>query len=285
MKQFICTTLLFLALTLHALAQAGNKFDVILKTNGDEMKGKVTEIQGDAVKFTYAGETTLYTVKKSEILKITFASGRVEKYADPNNTPPPPANNATTNPPNSATANLPTSTKEERRDKVAILPFAFMRDGQPAEDQLSMTVQDQVADILTRHAGTRTILPPRRTNVLLNKAGITRATIMNYTMDELCGILGVEFIVDGAISVNRTSQTSYSSNSGTEKKKDDDKKTYSNSGYATTEQNYASNTELRIYNDAGTTVYNQNRNSMLNSQDSYKLTVEYLLKRCPLYSK
>lgn len=285
MKQVLCTTLLLLAFTLHALAQAGNKFDVILKTNGDEMKGKVTEILDDAVKFTYAGETTLYTVKKAEILKITFASGRVERFSDPNAATATPAPVATTNPPNTAAAALPTSTPEERHNKVAVLPFAFTRDGQPADEQVSMDVQDQVFDLLGKHAGVRTILPPRRTNVLLNKAGITRASLMNYTMDELCSILGVEFIVTGSISVNRTSQTSYSSGSGTENKKNDDKKTYSSNAYGTTEQHYASNTELHIYNDTGATVYNQHRSSMLSYQDSYKSTVEYLLKRCPLYSK
>jgi preprotein translocase subunit YajC len=38
--------------------------------NGEELAGKVTEIGEDDVKFTYAGETVVYKLKKSDIIRF-----------------------------------------------------------------------------------------------------------------------------------------------------------------------------------------------------------------------
>ena len=38
--------------------------DVILKTNGEELKGKITKINDDGVSFVYTGETLEYAIKK-----------------------------------------------------------------------------------------------------------------------------------------------------------------------------------------------------------------------------
>ena len=76
---FMKKPLLLLAMLLMCiLVFAQNSEDIILKTNGDEMKGKVTELGDSTIKFIYTGETLTYTVKKHDIFRITFASGRVE---------------------------------------------------------------------------------------------------------------------------------------------------------------------------------------------------------------
>src|SRR3954449_9501299 len=79
--------ILFLALIifLHyaAIAQAQQKHDVVVKANGDELIGEVLEIGDSTIRFTYAGEKLVYNIKKSDILKITFISGRVEQFAKP----------------------------------------------------------------------------------------------------------------------------------------------------------------------------------------------------------
>lgn len=267
----ILTTLL---LSLSVLAQ--NKTDIILKTNGEEMKGKVVEILDNDIKFTYEGETLVYSVKKSEIQKITFSSGRVQTF------------NAATTTSAPAQADSQPAATGDSRNKVAILPFTFTKDGQAAPEEVSMQVQNECYALLSRHSGVYTVLEPRRTDVLLNKANITRANIMNYTMDEIAKILGVEYIVDGMVTQNRTTQTSYGSSSYQNKndKKDDDKKSSgSSSNYATTQQNYQSTLDLKIYNDKGATIYSQNRKAFWNTEDAYKSALEYLIKRCPLYSK
>lgn len=276
--RYILSILTTIFLSLSLLAQT--KTDVILKTNGEEMKGKVMEILDNDIKFSYEGETLVYTVKKADIQKITFSSGRVQTFNVAAATSPTPA----------PADNQPAATGDSR-NKVAILPFTFTKDGQAAPEEVSMQVQNECYALLSRHSGVYTVLEPRRTDVLLNKANITRATIMNYTMDEIAKILGVEYIVDGMVTQNRTSQTSYGSSSYQNKnkdndKKDDDKKSSgSSSTYATTQQNYQSTLDLKIYNDKGATIYSQNRKAFWNTEDAYKSALEYLIKRCPLYTR
>ncbi|RAI97671.1 hypothetical protein LX64_04974 [Chitinophaga skermanii] len=277
MKLFLSQLLLCLVLSTTMFAQtAPVKYDVIQKTNGEEMKGKVMEMNDTEVKFTYAGETLLYTIKKSDIQKITFGSGRVEVINAPTSTP-------ATDP---TTPALPATPNVDPRNRVAILPFTVIHDGQDAPQDVSFQIQSEAYHFLNKHAGVYTLVDPRTVNVALNKAGITKATFMNYSMDEIANALGVEYVVIGTVSVNRTSATTYGSSTYNDKEnKDKNKKSGSESTYATSTQNYSSKTEISIYNNKGQTISNQNRNSMLNTQDAYHSTLEYLLKRCPLYTK
>lgn len=143
---------------------------------------------------------------------------------------------------------------------------------------------------MSKHAGVYEIINPRTTNAVLIKGGITKESIKGHTMDELCNLLGVEYVVEGLVNMNKTTQTNYQSNYGTSTKKDDpkddkQKRTYNNSTYGTSTQNYSTKLTLNMYNDKGTTVYAQERSSFWNTQDAYKSTLEYLLKRSPLYTK
>src|ERR1700759_3050762 len=125
--------ILILSLKLHA--QSSGKNDVITKINGDELTGKVIEINENEIKFSYPGETLIYTFKKADIRKISYASGRTETFnqsasseakADP----------AATG--KSATAG---SDAGDHSNRVAILPFSYIADGQSAPDALSEKAQ------------------------------------------------------------------------------------------------------------------------------------------------
>ncbi|MGX5817235.1 hypothetical protein ACWKWU_03515 [Chitinophaga lutea] len=268
----ILTCLMLFTVSIFAFAQEAAKNDVILKLNGEELAGKVLKITDNEIEFAYAGETLTYTLKKADIMKVTFASGRIEFFNKP----------ATAQPAAAAPQGGPGLA--DHHNKVAILPFGFIRDGQPADDAVSEEVQNEVYAYMNKHAGVFAILPPRTTNAQLIKAGINRSNIKGYSMDDLCNLLGVEYVVDGLITMNKTTQTNYSSVSG--KSKDDDKdRKYNASSYGTTTQNYQTKMNLAIYNDKGASVYEQDRASFWNTQDAYRNTLEYLLKRSPLYSK
>ncbi|SHL72480.1 hypothetical protein SAMN05444266_104535 [Chitinophaga jiangningensis] len=277
--------LLVLASCFNASAQTGGKkTDMVVKANGDVLNGKVTEINDDAIKFIHAGETLVYTIKKSDILKITYASGRVESFSAPAAAPA--ATPAATSAPGNAPAPMLVTDPSERRNKVAILPFGFIKDGQPQAQEVSDEIQNEAYALLSKHSGVYNILSPRGTNVKLAQAGITRDKMLNYTMADLCQILGVEFVVDGLVTQNRTSQTSTGTTTYNNKGNDDDKK---RSGVATStatsQQNYQTRLDLKIYNDKSDIIYNQNRQAFWNTEDAYKNVLEYLVKRSPLYTK
>lgn len=277
MKQL--TGLLSLLLfSVMGFAQQSGKNDVVLKITGDELAGKVQAINDSAIVFSYAGESLTYSIKKSEILKITYASGRIEIFNRP--TAQPAAGGASQKP---VAGNM-----EAHHNKVAFLPFSYVKDGQPTDDALGDQVQQEAFSFLSKHAGFFQLLDPRTTNALLIKAGVTKDNIKGYTMDDLCNILGVEYVVDGMVNQNKTTQTVQSNTYGQTKEKNDDdkkKKNYSSSTYGTATQNYQTVLSLGIYNDKGVTVYNQQRTSFWPTLDAYKNTLEYLLKRTPLYTK
>lgn len=270
MKKLTLLLLSFLIIAIGLSAQQAAKNDVVLKLNGDELTGKVLKINDADIEFAYAGETLTYTIKKSEIMKITFGSGRIEVFNKPAGNSQSPA----------AATSL-----EDHHNKVAILPFSFITDGQPAADAVAAQVQNECYSMLSKHSGVYTVINPRTSDALLAKAGVTKANIRQYTMDDLCNILGVEYVVDCIISQNRTSQTVTQSNSGQLKDKNENEKKINTYSYGTSTQNYKTNVTFGVYNDKGISVYNQDRESFWNTQDAYKNTLEYLLKRCPLYTK
>jgi TolB-like protein len=259
------------------------KSDIVLKTNGDELTGKVTEIGDSEIKFVYNGETLVYSIKKEEVLKITYASGRIEFFN---------RQAATTSAEKKEEKIETNSVPEEHHNKVAILPFGFIKDNQSAGDEMGYKVQQDVYTYLGKHSAGLTIVDPRTTNALLIKAGITRENMMGFTMDEICNTLGVEYVLEGTVTQNKGIQTSSSSDqyktttSPSNKTNTNNNRTSSGYSSTTTMQTYITTITMNIYTDKNTNIFSENRKGLLASTDgSYSSPLEYLLKRCPLYRK
>lgn len=280
MKQLF-TLLILILLSASSQAQNGTKNDVILQLNGDELTGKVTEIADDAIKFTYAGETLAYSIKKADILKITYASGRVEIYNKPQLTSSSQKNQADSAPSGGGSLS-------DHHNKIAILPFGFVREGQKAADEMSNVVQAYCFTFLSKHAGVLTVMDTRTTNARLIKAGVTRENIEGFTMDDICNILGVEFVVDGSVLLTKVSQQTLANASYTDKSKttrNDQKSSGYTSANSYNFENYETTINLDIYNDKGNNMFSQSRKSFFKTQDAYQNALEYVLKKSPLYSK
>jgi hypothetical protein len=269
--------------------QKTTKNDVVLKQNGDELVGKVIKISESDIDFSYAGESLTYTIKKSDVIKITFASGRTEVFSRPAQVAPAETKVqqvSDVQPAEVQSSKAPAST-ENHHNRVAILPFAVVMDGQLTASEVSEHVQNDCYSVMSKHAGVYTVLNPRTTNALLIKAGVTAENIKGYTMEDLCNILGVEYVVDCMVSVNKTSESVSQSNSGEvkNKNKNSSDQKFNTYSYGTATQNYKTNLALSMYDDKGNSIYSQNRNSFWSTQDAYRSTLEYLLKRSPLYTK
>lgn len=283
MKNKATFLLLFLFFGLNAISQ---NFDIILKTNGEEMEGNVKAINDDFISFIYKNEAIDYNVKIADIVKITFASGRVQFF------------NKFDKPGNSSNASL-----GDHHNKVAVLPFGYIKDEKEGDHVMTNKIQNETYALLNQHRGGLTYQSPNDTNALLIKAGVTNNNIQGYTMGEICNILGVEFIIQGVVSVEKTSQQNYSSYYDTSKNKGNNKVYIDRNGHvignplesgksqsfgsssSTSTQNYATSMTINIYNDKGNSIYNQDHTSFWNTQDAYKITLKYLAKRMPLYKK
>lgn len=275
--KLIATLGLFLLIQLGALSQSTMKNDVILKTSGDELVGKVQEIGDTDVKFIYAGETLVYQIKKSEIAKITFSSGRVEMYNSPK--------------PTSAQADsIAKSGLESHQNKIAILPFNYLINKQDAGQEMTYKVQNEVFNIMNSHSGYMSVQPTSTTNALLLKAGITGGNVRSFTMGEICNVLGVEYVIQGTITQDLTSVSTSSSGSTTYNAKTNSSSnrsvgTVSGASSSYSSQNYSTNVTMTIYTDKGETIFSQDHQSFWSADDAYKTTLNYLLKRTPIYQK
>ncbi len=92
MKKFL---LLAAALVMSAVAM--NAQDLLTKNNGEDIKVIVKEIDAQNVKYVLFSEPNgvLYTMPKSEILMIRYASGRNEIFSNQRSTAPTPARTTT----------------------------------------------------------------------------------------------------------------------------------------------------------------------------------------------
>lgn len=258
-----------------AFCQSEVKNDVILKLTGEEMTGKIQEIGETNIKFIYAGETLVYTIKKSEVAKITFSSGRIEIVNG-------------TKPLSAKADSIAQSGLGAHHNKIAILPFSYLVDKQDAGEELTYKVQNEIYSILSAHSGFMTVQPTQTTNALLLKAGITGKNLRTFTMGEICNILEVEYVYQGTITQDKTSVSSSGGDYTTAKSSVSNNRavgTVYSSNSSVTTQNYSTSVTMNIFTDKGESIFSQEHSSFWSANDAYKTTLNYLLKRTPLYRK
>src|SRR6478735_6577495 len=99
------------------LAQQGSgsnqKFDTVYMKNGDLKVGSITAVDDASISFVHKGETLKYTLKKPDITKIVFSSGRVENISIPDSA-------AEDN-----SANTIKKAEVDHQNKAAVLPFTY----------------------------------------------------------------------------------------------------------------------------------------------------------------
>lgn len=269
--------LLFFTIQIHS------QNDIILKVNGEEMEGKVQKINSNDLQFIYQNETVEYTVLKSDIMKITFASGRVEFF--------------------NKSEKKSNSKLEDHHNKVAILPFGYIKDQETSNPTMQKKIQMETYGIFKKKSISLKFQDPLTTNALLAKAGITNNNLEGYTMGEIANILSVEYIVQGLVSIEKTSVSSYSNTTTNSKSKkankahvdkkghiigdiwNTDKRKTNSSTFGSKIQNYATNITMNIYTDKGDNLFNKDHQSFWNTQDAYKITLTYLAKRTPIFKR
>ena len=273
---FLVALVSVLSLSAQQNKSAGEKFDTLYMRSSEVKIGSITAISDESVSFIHKGETLVYTLKKPDIIKIVFSSGRVEMINDPD------VSNAS----NTKTANADV----DHHNKAAVLPFSYINTQQETNAEMGYKVQQECYTFLSNKAATLAIQDPSTTNALLGKAGITAENIRNYTMIEICNTLGVEYVMRGTVTSNMTNVTSsenasYNANSGksTDKNGTANKSSGNVHNSSTTQENFKTSVLMEIYTDEGKKVFGQDRTSFWTSVDAYKNTLQFLLKKTPLY--
>ncbi|MCO6358289.1 hypothetical protein [Roseivirga pacifica] len=264
-------------LLLSFSAYAQDATDVVVMLNGEERKGKVSAINDTEVTFTYTGETLEYKIKRSEINKIVFASGRTQVINEKAAELPAPADAQ------------PVDNPAARKGKMAILPFKVITNvGSIDAKALGEQIQADCANTIKEDAPSIQIIDPRVVNATLAKSGMSIQDLESMLPSELAKMLGVEHVVYGSYDIENTGTlTTGSSVTSYKTKKEDDKKkgTAFSSGSTTTSATYDSKITMDIYNDQGTSIYSVAREPFMAGVDNYHSTIRYLVRRAPFGSK
>lgn len=277
-KIYLLAIVLGLSLSINAQSATGKNADVIKLTGGKEMRGTVVKVSGDAVTFKYEGENAEYTVKNSEIESIVHSSGRKEVFNEKINT-------------NNKTDISPVKFNQtERKNKIAILPFTFFVDNNVGPDQIGLKAQEDSYGMIARNTPGYQFIDARTTNARLLRAGATKENLANFTMEDLCEIVGAEYIVTGTVTQS-TADKSETERARVEVKpetKGNDITGISGSANAfkSKQQNYDVAVTVHIYRDDNTSIYSRSHKAIFSNTDgSFTDPLQFVLKRNPLYKK
>lgn len=276
----VFATILTLFLCVAVFAQSGKKLDKIIKRDYQIIECTVAKISDKTVEYSLPGETVVIVLDVSQIAKIDFASGRSQTFDVK------PSSSAPDNSGQSVVSG------EIKPNTIAVLPVPYVNadNQQGSEDMAKFAQNDLYNKLLDKSANILplTVQDLRVTNSLLHKAGIDHNNVDETPIEDLQKILGVDNIIAAKVSFTiGTGTTATTYNSGNAKVSNNNKKVTTND-YSTTTANNQQYYYYTVYFDMyknGSKIYSQTRKPFLAVKDSWMESVQYLLKRSPIYMK
>ncbi|RED26265.1 hypothetical protein BD847_0181 [Flavobacterium cutihirudinis] len=274
-----------LLVSVSVLAQGSKKLDKIIKRDYQIIDCTVSKISDKTVEYSLPGETLLIVLDVSQIARIDFASGRSQTFNVGQS-----ATSTATSPASSGSTYV--AAGEIKQNTIAVLPVPYLNSDtqESSEDMAKFAQNDLYNKLLDKSSNIfpLTVQDLRTTNSLLHKAGIDYKNIDETPIEDLEKILGVDNIVAAKISYTiGTNTTSTTYNSGNAKVSNDNKKVKTNDISTTTansQEYYYYTVYFDMYKNASK-IYSQTRKPFLAVKDSWIDSVQYLLKRSPIYVK
>ena len=269
-------TLLLLLFSIGISAQT-KKLDKIITKDYQVIEGTISKMSDQSVEYSLPNETMVISIDVSKLARIDFANGRSQTFLS-NET------NATQSDP------IQSATKTE--NTIAVLPVPYINSDNLAEsEEMSKFAQNDIYNKLIEKSSNifpLTVQDLRTTNSLLYKAGIDYKNIDETPIADLHKILGTDNIIAAKVSYTTSeNQTTTGYSSGDAKVNKNNKKVKTSE---TTVSNTNSTTQYfyHVYFDMyknNTKIYTQTREPFFKLKDSWMESVQYLLKRSPIYTK
>lgn len=283
MKHLIKTILIFTIFTNGLIAQ--NTFDKIIKKNYEILDVTISKISDKEVEFMYPNETLKNQLELSSVAKIIFKSGRTQEFFNEQNliSEKPAVIDEIQS---SAYAKKPM-----KKNTIAVLPIPFVNIVTLASSsEMSKFAQNDVYNKLIERS--RNILPLtiqdlRETNSLLRNAGIDYSNIDEILIKDLQEILGVDHIVASKVSYTLSVEvTSSGHNSTTIKQKNVNRTNIDDFSSSSTyeDKSFDYTVYFDIYKNLDK-IYTRSRKPFFKEQIAWMDSMQYLLKRSPIYSK
>jgi len=199
-------------------------------------------------------------------------------------------------------AATPAKAQVSSRNRVAIMPMAYIGDGEDNRDEeMRYVLQDVAVSFMNREAAELKFMDVTEINAILYKKGINEETVRGYTPKELAILLNVEYVIMGTVMQDRGSVVTVTNQNTSRRQTVEHYDRYgrhgrysnhvevinrnNNNRRSETRQNIETQVSVSIYNEQGEKIYSKSRQSILTEQDAYKNALQYLLKRTPLYRR
>lgn len=279
-KSITIIALLFFSTFVFAQGKAPQKLDKIIKKDYQIIECIISKISDKTVTYSLPNETLVIELDVALIAKIDFANGRSQTFDV----------SSSSNTALKEAAPVGNQAAEFKENTIAVLPVPYVNsDNLNSSEEMAKFAQNDIYEKLIDKSSNifpLTVQDLRVTNSLLRKAGIDYKNIDETPMEELHKILGVDNIIAAKVSYTLSeNQSSTTYNSG--KAKVEDKKIVDNSisttnSYSNTTYNY--HVYFDMYKNS-TKIYTASRVPVFKVKDSWMDSVQYLLKRSPIYKK
>jgi hypothetical protein len=289
MKKLLSIVLVII--TNNLIAQK-TKLDNIIKNDYAILEVNIIKISDSEVEFTFPNETLKINLSIAEVAKIIFRNGRVQEFNNEDNLGFEIQQNNEENKIDVQERQALLKNKVTiKENTIAILPIPFVNtETLASSSEMAKFAQNDLYSKLIENSANLFPLTSqdlRETNSLLKKAGIDYSNIDEVLIEDLQNILGVDHIIASKVSyVITVNETNMGYGNTTLKKKSDTKSKVDDFSISTTSEN--KKFDFTVYFDIyknGTKVFTQTRQPFFNQKDSWKDSIEYLLKRCPIYKK
>ena len=279
MKNKIIYVIVLLVVFMAKIQAQTNKLDKIVKKNYEILEVTIVTISENVIEFTYPNETILNKLDVSKVAKVIFKNGRIQEFSITQE---------------KEINSLPNNSDSEalvKKNLIAILPAPFFNmETTATSSENSKMAQNDIYNNLKNHISNiqpLMVQDLRTTNSLLKKEGIDFTNIDETSIEDLQKILGADHIIASKVSYT-IEESQYSDIQSTTKvqkqtmvkEKIDD----FSSTTTVTEKIFRFTVYLDIYKN-GDKIYSELRKPFFTEKDSWIDSVQYLLKRSPIYNK
>ena len=274
MKTIFYTLLLLFSIGISAQTK---KLDKIVTKDYQVIEGTISKMSDQSVEYSLPNETLVISIDVSKLARIDFANGRSQTFLTNENT---------------QTQSGQIQSPVMKENTIAVLPVPYVNsDNLSNSEEMSKFAQNDIYNKLIEKSSNifpLTVQDLRTTNSLLHKAGIDYKTIDETPIADLHKILGTDNIIAAKVSYTTSeNQTTTGYSSGNAKVSNNNKKVKANES---TVSNTSSTTQYfyHVYFDMyknNTKIYTQTREPFFKLKDSWMESVQYLLKRSPIYTK
>lgn len=287
--KYLFFMLFCLIFTFQANCQTkGQAVDKIIQRNYNIIECKVTKITDKEIEYLELGNTVIFTIETSKVAAIHFANGAKKEFASANVSEPVKEIESTNRPSPSIKQQEQVTAKS---NVIAVLPVVFVNTStlQKSSDLSKFAQNDLYSKLMDKSSNIfpLTVQDTRVTNSLLRKANIDYNNIDEIPIEELRSILGVDHIIAGKVSYTTRTIVSNISNSSTNVSSQGSngvKVNNSNGSFSEDETKYDYIVYFDMYRN-NDKIYSKTREPMLSFKDSWMDSMQYLLKRSPVYTK